>query len=71
MSASRLVVVLPLLLISVALLGLAVFQVAIVFDAIARFGAAEAWPKMLERALEFAIPGAIFGAIAVIWIRRR
>jgi hypothetical protein len=71
MPISRLIVVVPLLLLSGGLLVLGVIQIAVIFDAIARFGAAEAWPRMAFKALTFALPGLALGVVALIAIRRR
>jgi hypothetical protein len=67
----RVLISLPLFLVSGALLMLAAAQTALIIEGFWRFGEVRAFFAMSERALVYAIPGLALGATALIAFRRR
>ncbi len=64
-------VVVALLLVSGVLLLLAAAQTAVIINGFLRFGVVPVWSQMSERALIYAIPGLVVGAVALKAFRRR
>lgn len=73
MPTIRVVLAVPLLLISAALVILAAAQAYVIVDGVARFGftATAAWPSMGFRLLTFAVPGVLLGLGTYLAFRRR
>ncbi len=67
----RVLISLPLFLVSGALLMLAAAQTALIIGGFWRFGEVPAFFSMSERALVLAIPGLAVGATALIAFPRR
>lgn len=63
-------VAVALLLLSAVLLLLAAAQTAVIIDGFLRFGVVPVWSQMSERALIYAIPGLVIGAVAMKAFRR-
>ncbi|MGH2406463.1 MAG: hypothetical protein ACRDF7_00100 [Candidatus Limnocylindrales bacterium] len=71
MPSLRRVVAIPLLLAAGVLLLLAILQMAVLIDALWRFGVTPGWLMLITKALTYALPGLAIGAATLIAVRRR